>query len=34
MFTFVIFPMVNPEGVYEGNYRMDLYGENLNRVYL
>lgn len=33
MFEFVIFPMVNPDGVYGGNYRMDLTNTNLNRVY-
>jgi len=25
--------MVNPDGVYEGNYRMDPLGNNLNRFY-
>ena len=33
MFKFLIIPMVNPDGVYEGNFRMDLNGINLNRVY-
>ena len=33
MFTFLIVPMVNPDGVYEGNFRMDKNGINLNRVY-
>jgi murein tripeptide amidase MpaA len=26
--------MVNPEGVFEGMFRNDLNGENLNRLYL
>ena len=33
LFKFVVIPMVNPDGVYEGNYRKDLFGNNLNRVY-
>jgi murein tripeptide amidase MpaA len=33
LFTFKIVPMVNPDGVYEGNYRMDPLGNNLNRFY-
>lgn len=33
MFEFIIFPMVNPDGVFGGNYRMDLNNTNLNRVY-
>ena len=33
MFEFVIFPCVNPDGIFEGNYRMDSNCFNLNRVY-
>lgn len=33
MFEILIIPIVNPDGVYEGNYRMDLNNNNLNRVY-
>lgn len=33
LFVFMIVPMLNPDGVYEGNYRMDLLGRNLNRLY-
>ena len=29
----MIIPIVNPDGVYDGNYRMDLNNTNLNRVY-
>jgi murein tripeptide amidase MpaA len=25
--------MLNPDGVYQGNNRMDCYGQNLNRFY-
>ena len=32
-FTFVIIPLVNPDGVYHGTYRMDTLGHNLNRFY-
>lgn len=32
-FTFKIVPMLNPDGVERGNYRMDMYGQNLNRYY-
>lgn len=34
MFEIMIIPIVNPDGVFEGNYRMDLNNTNLNRVYL
>jgi len=33
LFIFKIVPMVNPDGVFEGNYRMDPLGNNLNRFY-
>jgi murein tripeptide amidase MpaA len=33
MFDVMIIPMVNPDGVFDGNYRMDLNNTNLNRVY-
>lgn len=33
MLDVYVVPMVNPDGVYEGNYRMDLNNNNLNRVY-
>jgi hypothetical protein len=26
--------MLNPDGVYNGMFRLDLNGENLNRIYL
>mgnify|MGYP000200444078 CR=1 FL=1 len=32
-FTFLIVPVVNPDGVYHGTYRMDTQGHNLNRFY-
>jgi murein tripeptide amidase MpaA len=32
-FTFKIVPMLNPDGVHNGNYRMDMLGQNLNRYY-
>lgn len=32
-FVFQIVPMVNPDGVFHGHYRMDVYNNNLNRFY-
>ncbi|XP_029655057.1 cytosolic carboxypeptidase-like protein 5 [Octopus sinensis] len=32
-FVFKIVPMLNPDGILVGNYRMDCLGSNLNRVY-
>lgn len=34
LFEWKIIPMVNPDGVVAGNYRMDPQGCNLNRQYL
>ena len=33
-FYFLIVPILNPDGVYNGNNRMDMLGQNLNRFYL
>jgi cytosolic carboxypeptidase protein 5 len=32
-FCFMIVPMLNPDGVYNGHYRMDTFNQNLNRYY-
>jgi len=29
----MVVPMLNPDGVWEGNYRMDVLNRNLNRLY-
>jgi murein tripeptide amidase MpaA len=33
-FVFYIFPILNPDGVARGNYRVDTNGINLNRCYI
>ena len=32
-FVFMLIPMINPDGVYNGYYRMDIFNQNLNRYY-
>jgi murein tripeptide amidase MpaA len=34
MFVFMLVPMINVDGVYYGNFRMDGFGKNLNRYYI
>lgn len=33
-FVFKIVPMLNPDGVYRGYYRLDTFAQNLNRYYI
>jgi len=34
MFVFMVVPMINVDGVFRGHFRMDTFGNNLNRHYL
>ena len=33
-FVFKVVPMLNPDGVYRGYYRLDTMAQNLNRYYI
>ena len=33
-FVFKVVPMLNPDGVYRGYYRLDTFAQNLNRYYI